>query len=290
MLPTSATGAPIKSGLVLKKSDHLKVWHDRFVAVYPGLLLYWASKENCITGKPHRGSVVLSPGVDIVSSGYTMGRFMFDVVLPSSTLRFAVESEGERNLWALALRAAGNPASSVPQVAVARKPTTARNTETASAPRPATLEPPPSPFSALPTTATTSASSADIMSPVLLTSRSETADPDRIVCAQEGGNNEAEEPQTPPPFIPDVSGVWEADLARSDSLDPMFQLMGLNWMLRRIACSISAVSTYTHDLGAEGRPPSLTNVSVTPVGSETKRYVLDGRPQEIKGADGKVRL
>lgn len=26
-------------------------------------------------------------------------------------------------------------------------------------------------------------------------------------------------------FIPDMSGVWEPDMARSESLDPMFALM-----------------------------------------------------------------
>lgn len=116
-------------------------------------------------------------------------------------------------------------------------------------------------------------------------------------------------------FIPDMSGTWvggraggvmsaqlcrtsacpspfpvqEADSARSESMDPMFALMGLGWMLRKIAGSIKAVSTYTHDKGAPGRAPSLRISAVTSMGTDVKDIALTGKPQELKGGDGKVR-
>ena len=82
--------------------------------------------------------------------------------------------------------------------------------------------------------------------------------------------------------------MQEADSARSESMDPMFALMGLGWMLRKIAGSIKAVSTYTHDKGGPGRAPSLRISAVTSMGTDVKVIALTGKPQELKGGDGKV--
>jgi hypothetical protein len=222
---------------------------------------------------------VLRRDVDVVSSGFSMGRFMFTVVLPpASSTCFSVESEGERSQWAYALRQAADPAAAQayasPRSAIVPVSARSHGADRATSEGSASTSSSVAPVTALPKLAPS------------LTASSASIDADS---GEESGGEEVDAASAATPaFIPDISGVWEADAARSDSLDPMFQLMGLGWVLRKIACSVTAVSTYTYDRGTGGRPPSITNVSVTSVGSETKIYVLDGQPHKVKGADGKV--
>jgi hypothetical protein len=82
----------------------------------------------------------------------------------------------------------------------------------------------------------------------------------------------------------DFTGSWVIDKSRSDSLDEMLKLMGLGYLLRKMAASIEVVSTATHDR-ARG---VLTSEDRSSVMTATTTYVFDGQPHNVKGSDGKT--
>lgn len=84
-------GVPIKAGVIYKRSEIVRNWNERWGALYPGELLYWKSKDDCIKAKPPRGRIALSGRTEVVSQGYDdmVSRYMFELRGQSITAQFA---------------------------------------------------------------------------------------------------------------------------------------------------------------------------------------------------------
>jgi hypothetical protein len=82
----------------------------------------------------------------------------------------------------------------------------------------------------------------------------------------------------------DFTGLWVVDKARSESLEEMLKLMGLGYLMRKMAVSIEVISVMTHDLTrgvlvCEDRSSVMT---------ATTTGWFDGQPHDVKGSDGKT--
>ena len=81
----------IKSGVLYKKSEVVKIWNERWAAVHPGELVYWKTKDDFLKGKPARGRIALSPSAEVVSQGSDalVSRYMFELRGQSISAQFA---------------------------------------------------------------------------------------------------------------------------------------------------------------------------------------------------------
>ena len=81
----------LKAGLLFKRSEVVKQWNERWAAVFPGELLYWKTKDDCVKGKPARGRIALSSESVVISRGSDtmIARFMFELQGDTITSHFA---------------------------------------------------------------------------------------------------------------------------------------------------------------------------------------------------------
>lgn len=93
---------------------------------------------------------------------------------------------------------------------------------------------------------------------------------------------------SPPPnvwYIPNFTGSWTVDYAVSDSMDPMLTLMGIPWLVKKIALGMEITTVIEHNI-------SIKEVKTTEKASagvlNTNDMIADGIMVEKTGKDGKT--
>jgi hypothetical protein len=92
------------------------------------------------------------------------------------------------------------------------------------------------------------------------------------------------ESSSPPPPPPSFTGYWRVDHSKSEGMDPILSLMGVPWLVRRVADQLDVATVIAHD-SSSGIVSTSEKTSVGVV-SENK-MVANGVFVEKKGSDGR---